>query len=310
MNLLIVNFHYFRDQKYDSGIYPITPKQFEHQVNLLSRRYQFISQEKLASWVVKGKQPTGDYCLLTFDDGLKEQMNAYEWLHSQKIPAVFYIPTNPIKEKSVLTVHKLHLLRTRIADQVLLKEVEAKFEISFDQSKQDVAAGQYRYDDPQSQKLKYLLNFSLTETQKKEFVDQSFYKLFGDETRYSENFYMNENDIRKISVNGMVGSHGASHQPLATLSQVEMIDDIKNSTQFLQNLTQQQILSFSYPYGSKAAVTEQVASIVEENGYRFALTMWRGMNSNAELARPFLLHRFDTNDVPGGKKNEGDANAK
>ena len=137
MNLLIVNFHYYREEQYISGIYPTTPDRFEHQIALLSKQYEFISQQTLVSWIQNEIQPTGNYCLITFDDGLKEQMKAYQWLLSKNIPAVFFIPTGPIREKYVLSVHKLQLLRTQITDEDLLKRLEASFDTPFDKSTED-----------------------------------------------------------------------------------------------------------------------------------------------------------------------------
>jgi hypothetical protein len=71
---------------------------------------------------------------------------------------------------------------------------------------------------------------------------------------------------------------------------------------YLEEITGAPIQSFSYPFGSTAAVNDSVARQVHEINLKFAVTMFRGINSEADLTNPFLLKRVDTNDAPGGKK--------
>jgi peptidoglycan/xylan/chitin deacetylase (PgdA/CDA1 family) len=76
MQLLAVNYHYFREEKYENGIYPLTKREFLNQIDELSKYYEFISQNDLIDKIKNKKYSNKKYCLLTFDDGLKEQMNA------------------------------------------------------------------------------------------------------------------------------------------------------------------------------------------------------------------------------------------
>ena len=107
--------------------------------------------------------------------------------------------------------------------------------------------------------------------------------------------------LKLIANKGMLGNHGYAHVPLATLSIDDAKDDVLKSTDFFEKLTQNKLISFSYPYGGKSAVNETIASIVEMSNYDFGLTMHRGLNDSLE--QPFLLKRIDTNDAPGGKNN-------
>lgn len=47
MELLIVNFHYFREEMYSSGIYPVSRQRLLYQVEELSKTYAFLSQDEL-----------------------------------------------------------------------------------------------------------------------------------------------------------------------------------------------------------------------------------------------------------------------
>jgi len=55
MELLVLNYHYFREVKYKSGIYPISEDEFIKQVEYLDSHYKIISQEELRE-IVKSKK--------------------------------------------------------------------------------------------------------------------------------------------------------------------------------------------------------------------------------------------------------------
>jgi len=301
MNLLIVNFHYYSNEIYPSGIYPISPVNFANQINTLSKMYDFVGQKEISDWIKTGESPEGNYCLITFDDGLKQQMNAFNWLVENEIPAIFYVPAKPFVEKTILDVHKLHLIRTKTNDADLLDLTNETFDIEFTDQNALEAKNQYRYDSVSSQKLKYILNFIIPENEKKKLIDNYFVKIFGNEEAFCNLFYMDENDVKLISNKGMLGNHGYAHKPLATLSVNDAKEDVLKSTIFFEKLTQNKLISFSYPFGGKSAVNEVVTSIVKSSNYDFGLTMHRGLNDTLE--HPFLLKRIDTNDAPGGKNN-------
>lgn len=301
MKLLIVNFHYYGGEKFNSGIYPVTPDFFQCQLKAIAEEYTFISQNELAKYIQENKYPEGNYCLLTFDDGLKQQMQVYHWLVEKNIPAIFYVPTKPIIESIVLDVHKLHFVRAKMDDVDLIKLL--KNDVSYEYSSSDAqrAEGQYKYDDNLAREIKYQLNFKLSGEAKSTFINTTFRKLYPDEEKFSKNFYMNEHDIKQIAKSNMLGSHGHAHIPLAQSTNAK--DDMLRSIIYLEHLTNTPIVSFSYPYGSKAAVNEDITRHFSETNVLFALTMWRGINDVSDVIQPFHLYRVDTNDAPGGKGN-------
>ncbi len=299
MKLLVVNFHYYNETKFESGIYPVNQEQFTNQLNELALGYDFISQFDLADCFSKNQYPEGNYCLITFDDGLKEQMQAFDLLLSLKIPAAFYIPVQPLIEHNVLDVHKLQLIRTKMNDAEILTLLHQIPGYNYTIEETQKAATQYKYDDETAREIKFQLNFKLSTRQKKAFLSDTFNKVLGNENEYAKQFYMNQNDLQKLALQQQIGAHGYAHVPLALTNDAK--GDMKKSIEFLFEKTQQPIRSISYPYGSKEAVNEQVAQQVKSLGLDFGLTMWRGLNTLNSTTNPFLLHRVDTNDAPGGK---------
>jgi len=284
MQLLIVNHHYIRNQKYKSGIYPKTLKELEYNIELLHKNgYKFVSQNEIL------KLRDGKYILFTFDDGLKEQMNAFDFLLKKGIPAVFYVSTYPLKEKKVLNVHKLHYIRSKIDDNELLDFIfNFVKDIHFPENLNEL----YRYDNLEAKKVKYIFNFILKEDKKNSIIDKLFLELV-DEAEFSKKLYMDDEDIIKLYKYDCLGTHTHRHLPLATLKEKEILYEINESLQYFKKLGLS-IYSISYPYGGKKAVNDNVVNI-SKNFFKFGLTMNRGINNEDENL--LKLKRIDVNDI-------------
>ena len=87
--LLIVNYHYFREETLKKGIYPVTQKKFESDIDILSRKFKFTD-------IDNALYENKDSVLITFDDGLEEQMIAYDILYKKGINGIFFVSTNLI----------------------------------------------------------------------------------------------------------------------------------------------------------------------------------------------------------------------
>lgn len=303
MKLLAVNFHYFREETYASGIYPVSKASLIRQIDALAKEYQFVSQPDMLRLMQQDKPDDKAYCVITIDDGLKEQMDAYCVLKQQGVPSILYVPSYPIQAQRVLDVHKLHYVRTQMKDADLYELLDSHFQLSKHAFDDAALANQYRYDEPLSRKVKYFLNFVLTNEQKQQAIDLLFDALVSDEATFARNLYMSEADIRYLSDENALGSHGHRHLPLATLTAQEAREDIQTSLHYFEQLIGKPIPSFSYPYGGKDAVNEQLPTLFENTSVQFAFTMWRGINEEEIKQTPYLLRRIDTNDAPGGKNN-------
>ncbi|MBT3729701.1 polysaccharide deacetylase family protein, partial [bacterium] len=214
-----VNYHYFRENKPENGIYPLTIKEFSKQIDELSKYYEFISQNDLIKNMRNKKYSSKKYCLLTFDDGLKEQMNALELLNNKGIPGVFYVTTNSIRNNKVVNVHKLHHIRSIMNDADVFKYINSKIDSNIIQYPENINE-LYRYDNLETKKLKYLLNFILDSDTKDKLIDDLF-KQIADENYFSKKLYMSAEDIKKLDSQDYLGTHSDLHLPLATLSEEE-----------------------------------------------------------------------------------------
>jgi hypothetical protein len=294
MPLLAVNHHYFRTVSPKQGIYPISPDALSAQVRRLQSRWRIGAEADVLQYCAGASEDA--VCILTFDDGLKEQMDTIPLLESMDAAAMYFVPTAPLLRNEVLDVHKLHMIRSRLSDAELAVELQARFRFDEHEFDDQLLAIQYRYDEPVSRKVKYFLNFVLDAAARVEWTSLRFVELFGSERAASEALYMSREDLKILARRHLLGTHAHSHLPLAILSADEVRREIEQSMDVLENLSGQRPLGISYPFGGKSAVSDKVFDIAQACGLQYGFTMERGINA-AGAASALALKRIDTNDT-------------
>lgn len=295
MPLLAVNHHYFRASNTGQGIYPITPDALTSEIALLRSRWRIGGEADILQFCHGGGM-TEAVCVLTFDDGLKEQMNTLALLDSLGVTAMYFVPTAPFLQREVLDVHKLHMIRSRLSDVELAADLGRRFNFETYQFDDQLLAIQYRYDEPVSRKVKYFLNFVLDASARLEWTSRRFVEIFGSERAASEALYMSAEDLRVLAGRHLLGTHAHAHLPLATLSATHARQEIEQSLDVLEDLSGQRPVGISYPFGGQSAVSSSVFETAQALGLQYGFTMERGVNANGD-GYPMALKRIDVNDV-------------
>jgi peptidoglycan/xylan/chitin deacetylase (PgdA/CDA1 family) len=305
-----INFHYIRtsfDQKYPS-IFGVTPKQFEDQLCELSKHGEFVSQTQLRDVINNRDTLPNNSLLVTFDDGLTEQYElALPVLDKLGIPAIFFSCSRPHVESRILDVHRIHILRSEIAPEEILRQVllfvenrGKSLDLSVIKKK---AESTYRYDKGQNALVKYIMNFLISPHNKTEFLDQAFDNLLpGQEEVLFKELYMTTEQLCDLASRDYLGVHGHDHTPVGDLEPEMKEFQIRNSKKVLEDIVKVPLDSFTYPHGTFSAANG-MAQRLEDAGYQMAFTMERGINQG--LDKPYYIARFDTNDMPLGKSYKG-----
>lgn len=297
MPLLAVNHHYFREHSTGSGIYPVGEKLLRERVSRIASRYRIVDERMLLAILSDAELVADPCCMLTFDDGLKEQMAAIKALEGLGFAAVCFVPTEPLEKRIVLDVHKLHMIRSIKNDAELCAMLDRRFGFSNVEIDIEAMRAQYRYDSDEGRKVKYFLNFTLSVTEREAWLKQTFEELFGPEHAASESLYMNADDLRELGRKGMLGTHGHRHLPLAGLAANELVFEIRHSMDVLESLSGCSIRGISYPYGGATSVSQAVFTAANECGLEYGFTMSRGVNEETQANDWFSLKRIDTNDI-------------
>lgn len=305
--LIVSNYHYIREnfhQKYKS-IFGLTPSQLKSQLLKLSEIGNFVSQEDLLNSVLYKKKLKGVNFLITFDDGLKEQYEiAYPILKNLNIPFVIFI--NPINflEKKVSYVHKIHLIRSVISNEEFEKYIKNLKIYPKDKIYSEIEIrtikSQYQFDDIETAVFKYFLNFKLSLLVESNIIDELFNNFFVEQKVFEE-LYLDKFMIKELSQFGFIASHSYSHLPLGLLTESKIEAELLKSKIALENLTNTEIYSISFPYGNELSYQDPVINLSEKSGYKLGFTMSNKFNGDDFYHNPLTISRFDCNNLPGGK---------
>jgi len=300
--LLAVNYHYLsEDGQRGRAIYPISLDRFAAQLDDLARGFEFVSRSDLVAAVEQGAPLPARACLITFDDGLRQQVElGLPVLQQRGIPAVFFVCGEPLERGRALFVHKVHQLRE------LLPQAELRASLETELARDGVAipaipahepVETYRYDDPDTARFKYLLNVALG-SEAAQAIDRLFAEHF-DEASFAQRFYADADQVRELEAADALGAHGYCHKPLTRFAPGGARRDLELGAQVLERIAGVRARTVSYPYGEFVAVDRTVSAAAAAAGFSVGLTMERAFNQT--LDDPLLLARLDTNDVPGGR---------
>lgn len=298
--LLVVNYHYVAREESVAprAIHPITLACFEAQVDELGHTFEFVGGDDVARAAAGEASLPDPACLLTFDDGLRDQIElALPSLDERGVPALFFVCGQPLVEPRVMFAHKVHLVREAMSDESLRAALGEHLD-AVNHVPDSVIQSSYRYDTLEIGRLKYLLNVVLGPTTPQP-IDAVFAELFS-EREVRDRLYADADQVAELASRGYLGSHGYAHLPLAVLSDRDARADAGRGASTLAELTGVRPRAFSYPYGTPGAVTAASARAVAACGFEVAFTLERAFNTTFDT--PLLLARLDTNDVPGGTR--------
>ncbi len=243
--------------------------------------------------------------ILTFDDGLKDHLTAAKLLKSNGISCGgFYIPTLPYTDGAILAVHKAQYIRSRFGGKslMLLEDASSALGINlinhnkYTRLKEEFK-GSYssQLDDDNTKEFKRLINYygdlSLRDVLLDKILETSGLSVS------FQDVYLSKAEILEISQMGFeIGSHGSTHTPLSRLSPDQQRFELLSSKVFLQDLIGKEIHSFCYPYGGKSSYNVSTLELLQEIGYKNAISEEPREISDQDLANfIFEIPRYDCN---------------
>jgi peptidoglycan/xylan/chitin deacetylase (PgdA/CDA1 family) len=299
-----VNFHYVGMPALPHpGIHGYDVQGFRECLTGIGRRCDFVSLPDVLQAVESGGELPESSCLVTFDDGMRCQYeHALPVLEALGIAAAFFVSGDPLANGRAAAVHKLHWSRANLGDAAVMAFIEKLAQRAEGlphprEVDMAAAADSYRYDEPETARLKFYLNYQMPDAFVEELLRDLFEHMQLVEADFAADFYMSRDMVRDLAARDMLGSHAITHRPLAKMSVQRARAELAESGRLLEAIGGRPIRAVSYPLGNRDAVSPAVAEQAEAAGYSAGYTMERACN--VDLRQPLLLGRVDARDADG-----------
>ncbi len=290
-----VMYHYVRNKSKLFPNYNILEKKiFVNQIKKFSKTGFISLYEELFI-------PSNKF-LPTFDDGFKDHIFAAEVLKKYNSIGIFFIPTSPLKNNSMLDVHKTHLILGKVKSSEALNELKKylqknKITKFYNKSEKLKYKSAYKnhLDEANKKQFKKIMNYYGSLKFKHKILDYLLKKF--EINVKPKDYYMNKKEIKYLQSLGMIiGSHTESHTLLTRLSYREQLKELKNSKIFLEKIINKNIDTFCYPYGGKTSYNNNTLKILKKLKYKLAYSVeYRDISLRDIEQKPYELPRYDCN---------------
>lgn len=230
------------------------------------RRLRPLSLDELCAYLTRGQQPPEDGCLITFDDGYRNNLLACEELGKYGMRAVIHICPG-IPPGRTIWPAEVNLLLIKGG----LKAVELlgrKWDLSDDAKRAD-ACRQIRRELKKMPAGKRMAAIGELEAQ---FPRGKVEELVW---AHAELQLLSKDEVVQLQNAGHgIGSHGMQHEVHNENQELEVLRaEIEDSKREIETMTGKKCLAFAYPNGDARA---ESAEILREAGYLVAFTTERG----------------------------------
>lgn len=290
--IFILMYHRVDKQSYPFYETAVHPHAFERQMQFLKKNFSVIDLADLKRLNVKEKSAT-DHVVITFDDGYRDNyLHAFPILKKYGLKATIFLATDYIGTGKLLWYDDLAWV---------LYHGKA------------FSAGHLGKQSPLHLKLAEKIGIFLNAEKKEKRgalqsiiaelkdVNSAHRERIIDEiasscnvSRYSRDadpVMLSWDEVVQMSESGIsFGCHTQSHLLLSNTEIDEARREIRVSREKIEGQIEKKVTTFAYPYGKKADYSEQVISILEEEGFDFACTTNRGEES-FPLSLPYELKR-------------------
>lgn len=257
------------------GMY-VTPETFDRHLRFLTAHFTLLSfEDLLAKWREGSFDPSGRYCVITFDDGwLDNYVHAYPLLRAYRVPATIFLPTGVIGTSNWPWSDRLGVLLQRHGSRLtagLLREILA----AMTQDYPVIAAVNGRHPEE--------IIDSVIEVGK-QLPDDARNELLGRVAEISgaegmrSRCFLNWNEVREMSGHGIAfGSHTCTHPILTRVSPDTLRHELRSSLEVLRRQRINDVPVICYPNGDETAA---VAAEARAAGYHAGVTTRAGLESN------------------------------
>lgn len=305
-------YHYVR--KYDPefpNLRFLDFEDFKKQLDHFECIYNFPTREQVVKYmrtpesqILNQDRPS---MVLTFDDGLFDHYAfVLPELKRRGLWGIFYVPSGPYANDSLLDVHAVHALTARFdskrllerARELITNEAVAVFSDKQEEFEEHTYRPELQTNDEATVEFKRLCNYFLRPHVRSSVLKQMLAESFSDVSSLCKSWYLSIEQLKVMDAAGMwIGAHSVTHAVLGSLSETEQRSEIEPCFEFIECVLGKHIpRTFCFPYGGPVAHNVDTIKILREANCLFTVDV-RYEDCTVELVSKFPqeLPRWDCN---------------
>lgn len=292
---IVLMYHRVCDDNFDPYGICVSQENFVEHLKILKENFDIIPVELVPIYNKR------KFVAITFDDGYKDNIKAFEILDKLKIRATLFVITGHLlNNDSVNTIKRLlwwERLKGLFAKNfreliVKIRDKEIFFVLENHLSDMKVQIKKMPFENGKhiirKDELFSYLYTELKYTREGErerilsFIEEQIGK-----ADLEQDILVSERDIESISKSGFsIGAHTETHQALSVLSEDEQRTEVSLSKHKLESILKKDVVEFSYPFGLRDDFSDLSIRIVKESGLKIACT---GVKKGV---LPFMVNQY------------------
>lgn len=264
-SLQILAYHQVNDEH--DAFFPATPVAvFARQMEHLASRFTVLPLDVAVEAVRRDDLPDNAVAV-TFDDGYKDNyLNAYPILSALKIPATIFLATDAIGSGRVLWHDRVFGAFRDTAVQ-RINGFGGSYSLGSRMEKLDALT-----------KVLVFLH-SVSEEERLRGIERLVERLEVADRRVSSDLMLSWAEVEAMRRDGIAfGAHTVSHPVLSTVDAERARREIFGAKAAIEDKLGTTVTAFAYPGGKREHFDRRARNLVEEAGYRYALTTLFGVN--------------------------------
>jgi peptidoglycan/xylan/chitin deacetylase (PgdA/CDA1 family) len=270
------------DKDRDSELLCVSPKIFDAQIKFLKENYNVVSINDLSKITKRS-------VAISFDDGYRDNLiNALPVLEKYNVPAIFFITTNFLKNKTTPYWDWLSFYSNHIEGEVTFHSEALNKRITV------IPNDIFSYRSI-SHELKIAPPFK-RELFHQELSSQSKLSFHVQE----DSRFLSIEDLREFSQHPLItiGAHTQNHPQLSSIPKEEQKLEIAESIEALEKIIGKPIQYFAYPFGLKSDYNSHSIDILNQLKVKNSFSNFRGQFRNGstpphEIPR-YLIRNWNT----------------
>ena len=263
----VLCYHRILDMDDDYNMINVSPRNFEEQMKYIKNHYRITSLDRETVWEGCGGEDETSIAI-SFDDGYADFMNdALSVIKKYDIPVTVFLSTEKIGSDD-----------ENWMDEIIRIILKTKLLKNFFELRDEEISG-YWIIENYAQRVQFYYAFNqicrnVNKKRRNKYID--ILKKWAEDfpERRSTRRILSVPELRVLKESRLFsfGAHTESHPSLAALSPKEQYMEINRSKEFLEDVLDESINLFAYPFGSDVDYSEETIEILKECGFKKAFT--------------------------------------